>query len=165
METNDFLKIIWEHLKAVVTGMAKHTLNSMATGIWQPFFSKFARFIQKFTCWIVVLYRGFFLSQIYIWSLLTNSRKRRRESRKKKNWSTQEKPSGARERTHNLSNLRWYFVWCFKKKKKDTTVSYWWHVMSNNAGCTSEHYISLSHLWLHKRHWPMVHPRHQIHKL
>ena len=33
METNDFLKIIWEHLKAVVTGMAKHTLNSMATEI------------------------------------------------------------------------------------------------------------------------------------
>ena len=31
-----------------------------------------------------MLYRGFFLSQIYIWSLLTNSRKRRRESRKKK---------------------------------------------------------------------------------
>ena len=45
MKTKNFLKIIWEHLKAVVTGMAKHTLNSMATEIWQPFFSKFALFL------------------------------------------------------------------------------------------------------------------------
>ena len=40
-----FLKIIWEHLNAVVTGMAKHTLNTMASEIWQPFFSKFALFL------------------------------------------------------------------------------------------------------------------------
>ena len=106
--------------------------------------------------------RGFSLSKIYIWPLLTNARERRKcilgESRKKNGLPKKSLPGHGRgpttNSTHNPSNLRWYFFWRFRKKKRDTMVSYWWHVMSlimwcvhRNTSCLTSDYINVISPW------------------
>ena len=89
MKTNEFSKNFLGTFEGCRNGYGQAYFEFYGNRNLIAIFFKICTFLIKrinfkFTCWIVVLYRGFFLSQIYIWSLLTNSRKRGRESRNKK---------------------------------------------------------------------------------